>query len=143
QMIRAINPTVFPIRKEEDISFERAKYTFNDIISNDEQMNHLKDEAKNIAKGGTPVFISGETGTGKELFAHAIHNASDQSDKPFISQNCGALPESLIEGILFGTVKGSFTGAEDRPGLFEMANGGTLFLDEINSMPIDLQSRLL
>ena len=79
----------------------------------------------------------------KELFVHAIHNASKRKDKPFITQNCAALPANLLEGILFGTAKGGFTGAEDRQGLFELAHGGTLFLDEINSMPLELQSKLL
>jgi arginine utilization regulatory protein len=74
---------------------------------------------------------------------HAIHNASPRRDKPFIAQNCAALPETLLESILFGTIKGSFTGAETRPGLFEIANGGTLFLDEINSMSLQLQAKLL
>ncbi|PMU48837.1 sigma-54-dependent Fis family transcriptional regulator, partial [Pseudomonas sp. GP01-A3] len=83
------------------------------------------------------------TGTGKELFAQSIHNASQRSTKPFISQNCAALPETLIESILFGTKKGAFTGAIDKPGLFEEANGGTLLLDEINSLSPNLQAKLL
>jgi arginine utilization regulatory protein len=89
------------------------------------------------------VLIFGETGTGKELFAQSIHNESSRKHKPLIAQNCAALPESLLEGILFGTVKGSFTGAINRPGLFEQANGGTLLLDEINSMGQQLQAKLL
>jgi arginine utilization regulatory protein len=91
----------------------------------------------------SPVLIGGRTGTGKELFVQAIHNASTRKNKPFIAQNCAALPANLLESILFGSVKGSFTGAENRPGLFELAHGGTLFLDEINSMPLDLQAKLL
>lgn len=122
---------------------ERAAYFLEDIITIDEDMNQLKESVKKFAKGDSPVFIYGETGTGKELFAHSIHNESERSTKPFITQNCAALPESLIESILFGTKRGSFTGAEDNPGLFELANGGTLFLDEINSMPIHLQAKLL
>jgi arginine utilization regulatory protein len=85
----------------------------------------------------------GETGTGKELVVQSIHNASPRKHGPFVAQNCAAFPATLLESILFGTVKGSFTGAEDRPGLFELADGGTLFLDEINSMPLELQSKLL
>lgn len=120
-----------------------AKYTFADIIGENEKMLKLKSLALKASKTDTPVLVYGETGTGKELFVHSIHNASPRRDKPFIAQNCAALPANLLEGILFGTVKGGFTGAEDRPGLFELANGGTLFLDEINSMPLELQAKLL
>ena len=89
------------------------------------------------------VLVLGETGTGKELVVQAIHNASRRRTKPFVAQNCAALPETLLESILFGTIRGSFTGAENRPGLFEIANGGTLFLDELNAMPPSLQAKLL
>ena len=95
------------------------------------------------AKNNASVFIYGETGTGKELFAQSIHYNSERADKPFLAQNCAALPESLLEGILFGTAKGGFTGAVDRAGLFEQASGGTLLLDEISAMPYELQSKLL
>ena len=95
------------------------------------------------ARTEIPVLIYGETGTGKELLTQAIHNSSKRRSKPFIAQNCAALPATLLEGILFGTTKGGFTGAVDRQGLFELADGGTLFLDEINSMPIELQAKLL
>lgn len=88
-------------------------------------------------------MIYGETGTGKEVFAQSIHKASERRDKPFIAQNCAALPDTLLESILFGTSKGAFTGAMENKGLFELADGGTLFLDEINSMPLFLQSKLL
>ncbi|HCL51199.1 MAG TPA: sigma-54-dependent Fis family transcriptional regulator, partial [Clostridiaceae bacterium] len=88
-------------------------------------------------------LIYGDTGTGKEVFSRAIHNESNRANKPFIPINCAALPEGLLEGILFGTTKGGFTGAIDRPGLFEQADGGTLLLDEINSMSILLQAKLL
>ena len=88
-------------------------------------------------------MIVGETGTGKELFAQSIHNGSNRSTHPFISQNCAALPDSLIEGILFGTKKGAFTGSIERPGLFEQAQGGTILLDEINSLNPNLQAKLL
>ena len=125
------------------IQADRAIYFLEDILTIDQGMKKLKESVKKFANGDSSVFIYGETGTGKELFAHAIHNESARSTKPFITQNCAALPESLIESILFGTKKGSFTGAEDNPGLFELANGGTLFLDEINSMPIHLQAKLL
>jgi arginine utilization regulatory protein len=121
----------------------RATYSFMDIIGQNRHMLELKSLAFKASRTSSPVMVYGETGTGKELFVHAIHNASPRSKKPFIAQNCAALPATLLEGILFGTVKGSFTGADNRPGLFELANGGTLFLDEIDSMPIELQAKLL
>ncbi|MGF7058927.1 sigma-54 interaction domain-containing protein [Brassicibacter mesophilus] len=120
-----------------------ANYTFVDIIGQSTEMLKLKSLALKASQTPSPILIYGETGTGKELFVQSIHNASPRKSKPFIAQNCAALPSNLLEGILFGTVKGGFTGAEDRPGLFEVANGGTLFLDEINSMPLDLQAKLL
>jgi len=109
--------------------------------------NYLFQKALLMAKGSAnnplPVLVTGETGSGKELFAKLIHQSSPRSDKPFLAMNCAAIPGSLLEGILFGTVKGSFTGAIDRPGLFEEANGGTIYLDEIDSMPVELQPKLL
>jgi len=88
-------------------------------------------------------MIQGETGTGKELFAQSIHNHSQRREQKFIGINCGAIPHDLLEGILFGTARGAFTGAIDKPGLFEIAHGSTLFLDELLAMPIDLQAKLL
>ncbi|MFA5523476.1 MAG: sigma 54-interacting transcriptional regulator [Tissierellales bacterium] len=120
-----------------------AGFTFVDIIGQNAEMLKLKSLALKAAATSSPVIVYGETGTGKELFVQSIHNASPRRNKPFIAQNCAALPSNLLEGILFGTVKGGFTGAEDRPGLFEVADGGTLLLDEINSMPLDLQAKLL
>ncbi len=118
-------------------------YQFADIVTQDETMLQMIQRARRAAATSSPVLIYGETGTGKELFVQSIHHASRRSGRPFIAQNCAALPASLLESILFGTTKGSFTGAEDRPGLFELANGGSLFLDELNSMPLDLQAKLL
>ena len=106
-------------------------------------MKRSIEKAKMIAGSDSSVLVYGETGTGKELFVQSIHNYSKRKKKSFIAQNCAALPETLFESILFGSVKGSFTGAEDKAGLFEMADGGTLFLDEINSMPLNLQAKLL
>jgi arginine utilization regulatory protein len=122
---------------------ETARYNFLDIIGENKEMLRLKKIALKAAETDAPVLIYGETGTGKELFVHSIHNSSQRKHNPFITQNCAALPANLLEGILFGTVKGGFTGAEDRQGLFQLAHGGTLFLDEINSMPLELQSKLL
>lgn len=129
--------------KNKEKKDEMAKYTFLDIIGEDKEMLRLKKVALKAAETDAPVLIYGDTGTGKELFVHSIHNSSHRKHKPFITQNCAALPANLLEGILFGTVKGGFTGAENRQGLFELAHGGTLFLDEINSMPLELQSKLL
>ena len=119
------------------------KYTFDDIKGNNREFKSVINRAKRAANSDASVFIYGETGTGKELFAQSVHYASERAKGPFLAQNCAAIPESLLEGILFGTTKGGFTGAVDRPGLFEQANGGTLLLDEISAMPYDLQSKLL
>ncbi|MTI94190.1 MAG: PAS domain S-box protein [Firmicutes bacterium] len=117
-------------------------FTFEDIIGESPALQQQLELARRAARTVSPVLVYGETGTGKELVAQSIHNASARQG-PFIAQNCAALPGSLLEGILFGTVKGSFTGAVDRPGLLEQASGGTLLLDEINSMGIDLQAKIL
>ena len=118
-------------------------YTFRDIIGKSPSFANAARRAKQAAKSSATVLIYGETGTGKELFAQSVHYESARKRQPFLAQNCAALPESLLEGILFGTVKGGFTGAIDRQGLFEQASGGTLLLDEISAMPYALQSKLL
>ncbi|OPG16828.1 sigma-54 interaction domain-containing protein [Ferroacidibacillus organovorans] len=120
-----------------------VRYTLDDILTADPTLLEMKARAKRAARTSSPVLIYGPTGTGKELFAQGIHAASPRANGPFIAQNCAALPGPLLEGILFGTVKGSFTGAENRAGLFELASEGTLFLDEIHALPIDLQAKLL
>ncbi|CAM4052035.1 sigma-54 interaction domain-containing protein [Mesobacillus thioparans] len=122
---------------------QQASYTFSDVLTTNKQFMMVKKKAEKLAKSDSPILVYGESGTGKELFVQSIHNASKRAEGPFIAQNCAAIPENLLEGILFGTSKGSYTGAMDRPGLFELANGGTLFLDELNSMPFDLQAKLL
>ncbi len=119
------------------------KYRFNNLIGKSPNFRAVINIAKKAAKSSASVFIYGETGTGKELIAQSIHFDGVRQNKPFLAQNCAALPETLLEGILFGTAKGGFTGAVDRAGLFEQANGGTLLLDEINSMPYELQGKLL
>lgn len=106
-------------------------------------MHKLLTKAKRVAASDVNVLISGETGTGKEMFAQSIHAASARARGPFVGQNCAAFPEGLLEGILFGTVRGSFTGALDRPGLLEQAQGGTILLDELDSMGLSLQAKLL
>ncbi|MEW9670548.1 sigma-54 interaction domain-containing protein [Ammoniphilus sp. 3BR4] len=120
-----------------------TRYTFDSIIGRSHAIMEVIHNAKRAARTSSSVLIIGETGTGKELFAQSIHHASGRSSEPFVSQNCAALPDSLIEGILFGTAKGAFTGAIERAGLFEQAEGGTLFLDEINSLNLPLQAKLL
>ena len=120
-----------------------ASFTMEDIIAVDEKMKNARDYIPVVAACDLPVMIYGETGTGKEVFAQSIHNASERRDKPFIAQNCAALPDTLLESILFGTSKGAFTGAMENKGLFELADGGTLFLDEIGELPLLLQAKLL
>ncbi|HMM06500.1 MAG TPA: sigma 54-interacting transcriptional regulator [Clostridiales bacterium] len=120
-----------------------AKYYFDDIIGESAPMKELIGKAKQFAKRESPILLYGETGTGKELMASSIHNRSLFAAGPFVAVNCAAIPETLLESILFGVSKGSYTGAVEGPGLFEQANGGTLFLDEINSMPLSLQPKLL
>lgn len=120
-----------------------SKYTFNDIIGNSIKLKDAIETGKKASLTSSPVLIYGETGTGKELFAQSIHSNSNRSNKSFLAINCAAIPSELLEGILFGTVKGGFTGAIDRPGIFEQANGGTILLDEINSMSLLLQAKLL
>ncbi|MBU1079115.1 MAG: sigma 54-interacting transcriptional regulator, partial [Spirochaetes bacterium] len=106
------------------------KYTFDMLIGRHPLYMNAIGISKKAARADSNVLIEGETGTGKELFAQSIHNDSSRRDGPFVAVNCAAMPDTLLEGIFFGTAKGSYTGAEDRPGLFEQANGGTLFLDE-------------
>ncbi|MDQ6600557.1 PAS domain S-box protein [Bacillus salipaludis] len=120
-----------------------TRFQFEDIIFSSREMAQSVEQARRSARSKSNILIVGETGTGKELFAQSIHNESPRKDKPFIAQNCAALPESLLESLLFGTTAGSFTGAVNRPGLFEQAQGGSLMLDEINSMSINLQAKLL
>lgn len=126
-----------------DISTNQAVYTKSSIITKNKKMLELKEYIDIAARYDLPTIIYGETGTGKELFAQAIHNVSQRKNKQFVAQNCAAIPDNLLESILFGTTKGAFTGATDNKGLLELAEGGTLFLDEINSMSLHLQSKLL
>jgi transcriptional regulator of acetoin/glycerol metabolism len=120
-------------------------YTFDDIVGRSPAIVALKDWARLAAASPFTVLISGETGTGKELFAQAIHADSPRADRPFIAINCGAMPEYLVESELFGYEEGAFTGASKggKPGKFECADGGTVFLDEIGDMPLSTQMKLL
>lgn len=123
----------------------RAQYTFDDIIGDSKLIQIAKEQAKKVAQTPATVLLRGESGTGKELFAHAIHNASPRRNKPFVSVNCAAIPESILESELFGYEEGSFTGAlhGGKKGLVEEADGGTLFLDEVGKLPLSLQPKLL
>jgi transcriptional regulator with PAS, ATPase and Fis domain len=123
----------------------QAKYSFAHFIGTSAPSLEVKRRARRSASAESPVLLLGETGTGKELLAHAIHNASPRAGKPFVSINSAAIPETLLEAEFFGTAPGAFTGAErkGRHGKLHLAEGGTLFLDEIGDMPLPLQSKLL
>lgn len=131
------------VKKSKKFSSNGTRYVFDDIVGNSKKLRESIKSAKRAAITPSNILIYGATGTGKELFVQSIHNESEYAKQPLISINCSALPDTLLESILFGTVKGAFTGAVDRPGLFEQASGGTLYLDEINSMPLFLQPKLL
>jgi transcriptional regulator with PAS, ATPase and Fis domain len=122
-----------------------AKYNFGDIIACSKIMNSCIEKAKKFAYTDSTILITGETGTGKELFAQSIHNSSKRRRKPFVAINCAALPDDLLESELFGFDEGSFTGARKggKQGLFELAHGGTIFLDEIGALSKNFQTRLL
>ncbi|MQL53119.1 PAS domain S-box protein [Desulfofundulus thermobenzoicus] len=122
-----------------------AKHTFDDIIGNSQAITTAKLQARNYGFYDSTVLLVGETGTGKELFAHAIHSVSPRNNGPFVAVNCSALPDGLLESELFGYEEGAFTGARrgGKPGLFELAHGGTIFLDEISSISLNMQARLL
>ena len=120
-----------------------AQSALDNIVTQSEEMRRLKSMIRSIAQNDSATLLYGETGTGKELFAEALHSLSSRSSRPFLAQNCAAIPENLLESMFFGTERGGFTGAESKKGLFELADGGTLFLDEINSMDIAMQAKLL
>jgi arginine utilization regulatory protein len=146
--IRQMSNTILDLHKEklepEQTKTHRIrKYSFSSLVGQNKKFLETIEMARKAAKSPAAVLLYGETGTGKELIAQSIHFDSGRRDKPFLAQNCAALPESLLEGILFGTAKGGFTGAVDREGLFEQADGGTLLLDEISAMPYELQGKLL
>ncbi len=133
--------------KEENIYLQKevsSQYNFENIISRSPKYEKVFDQVKQVAPTDSTVLILGETGTGKELLARAIHRNSHRSERPLIKVDCGTLPKHLIESELFGHEKGAFTGAvKEKPGRFELADGGTLFLDEIGELPLELQHKLL
>jgi len=121
-----------------------GRLTFSDIITRSEAMTGVLRTAQKAAASSIPVLIEGESGVGKELFARAIHGSSERKAKPFVAVNCGAIPDNLVESILFGHEKGAFTGATERhAGKFLEAHGGTLFLDEVGELPLVAQVKLL
>lgn len=136
---RALQDEVAALRQE-----LHARHSFQNVLSKSPKMVEVFDLISQVADSMSTVLILGETGTGKEQVARAIHQASPRKEKPFVAVNCGALNENLLESELFGHEKGSFTGAAgQRKGRFEVANGGTLFLDEIGDVPMSMQVRLL
>ncbi len=121
-----------------------GRTTFGDLIGDSASMRAVRELGKRAATSGIPVLITGESGVGKEIIARAIHGESSRAGKPFVAVNCGAIPANLVESILFGHEKGSFTGATDKHlGKFQEASGGTLFLDEVGELPVDIQVKLL
>ncbi|MDD7411588.1 MAG: sigma 54-interacting transcriptional regulator [Fusobacteriaceae bacterium] len=152
--IKSLSDEVIKLQKinenfDKDTVFNENKqtnkklYEFKDIIGESSQIKKAIYMAKKASENDAAVLIYGETGTGKELLSQSIHYNSGRKNGPFLAINCAALPETLFEAILFGTTKGSFTGAIDKAGLFEQANGGTLLLDEINSISPQMQAKLL
>lgn len=131
--------------EKELLALRSTRFTMDSIIGVSDVITSLKDEALKAAATQYPVLITGETGTGKELFAQAIHNASKRKLHPFIKINCAAISKDLLESELFGYESGAFTGAKSggKPGKFELANNGTLFLDEIGDLPMEIQPKLL
>lgn len=123
----------------------KNKNVLNSIIGESEAIIEIKNKIKKISNSSSSVLITGDSGTGKEVVARAIHESGNRSDKPFIAINCAAIPEALLESELFGYVKGAFSGASSsgRIGKFELANGGIIFLDEIGDMPLQLQVKIL
>ena len=134
------NEIVIDMKEKKDFGI---RYHIDDIEGCSESIFYLKQKIRMVSETDSAVLIYGETGVGKELVAQSIHGLSSRRNNRFVSQNCAAIPENLLESIIFGTVKGAYTGAENRPGLFEISKGGTLFLDEINSMEITLQAKIL
>lgn len=122
----------------------KKEFNFQNLVGNSETMHRIYDLIQRVSQSPTNVLITGESGTGKEMVAKAIHYNGPLKDRPFVTVNCGAIPENLMESEMFGHKKGSFTGAiADKIGLFEVANGGSLFLDEVGELPLSIQVKLL
>jgi len=145
QDAQRIQQTEKEVRRKLYLRGHVARHTFADIVTESSSMERMIARARRFAATDSTVLIIGETGTGKELVAQGIHNASTSRKGPFVAVNCAALPESILESELFGYEEGAFTGSRKRgkPGLFELAHGGSIFLDEIGDMPLSMQARLL
>ena len=142
ELLRRSSP--LPVRESSYTDLGNGtRFCFSNLIGASKGFRQVIGIARSVSESASPIMIQGETGTGKELFAQAIHNHGPRRDKKFVAVNCAAIPHDLLEGMLFGTSRGAFTGAMDKPGLFEMAHGSTLFLDELLAMPVDLQAKLL
>ncbi len=142
--IRSLEETIDKYKGEVSRMYE-ARYSFEDIKTHNHKMRELKEIARRVAKTNSTVLIQGASGTGKELFAHAIHKESLRKYGNFVTLNCAAIPKELLEAELFGYEEGAFTGAKKggKIGKFELAQGGTILLDEIGTMPLEMQSKLL
>ena len=140
---RTITTTSRPNPHEVNDLGNYTRYRFTDIVGTDNSFLNIVKLARLAADSPSSIMLQGETGTGKEMFAQSIHNYSSRRVKRFVGINCAAIPENLLEGLLFGTAKGAFTGAVDKPGLFEQAHHSTLLLDEVDSMPLSLQAKIL
>ncbi len=137
--IQALSGEISRLKKKVE-----GNLTFNDLIGSGTSMARVVELGRRAAASNIPVLIEGESGVGKELIARAVQGESERAGRPFVTVNCGAIPENLVESILFGHEKGSFTGATDkRIGKFQEADGGTLFLDEVGELPLDVQVKLL
>lgn len=145
QDVTGIQKLEAKVRKTLYLKGHVARYTLDDLVGESPPLGSLLEEARYFASTDSTILITGETGTGKEMLAQGIHNASKRRDGPFVAINCAALPESLLETEIFGYEEGAFTGARKggKPGLFELAHGGSVFLDEIGEMSLNLQARLL
>ena len=152
RIIGAVCITHSPARQQAlsalNISSQQSKmpkdlFTEADIVGRSDAIKTLRQQVRKISQTSSSLLIFGDTGTGKEMVAQSVHSGSNRKCKPFLTQNCAAIPASLLESIFFGTIKGSYTGAENHAGIFETADGGTVFLDEINSMDVGLQAKLL
>ena len=145
QPVRQVHMLEQTIRKKLTQTGNRAKYAFPDIIGSSPALTAVKEKAKQYARSNSTILITGETGTGKELFAQSIHNHSPRRRMPFVAINCAALPQDILESELFGYVKGAFTGArsEGKAGVFETAHQGTILLDEIGEISVEMQLKLL
>ncbi|MDW7709319.1 MAG: sigma 54-interacting transcriptional regulator [Deferrisomatales bacterium] len=145
RMVRVLEDRVAAYEKKLRAMPQQNRYTFDQILGTGERLAEAVELARRVARSDADVLLIGETGTGKELFAHAIHNASPRAEGPFVRLNCAAIPRELAESELFGYEPGSFSGADrkGRVGKFEQAHGGTILLDEIGSLPLDMQAKLL